>query len=115
MSQHVWVDSVTAPKPKKPDSNAAGKDSDSRASTPSKEVTPAEKSAPTLNTSSTSRGRAPKPATTASATATPNQDQITPRENKRGAAERDSRDEGPKYVYTVIENKIFYFLSVMPP
>lgn len=89
---------VTASKPKKPDSTAAGKDGDSRASTPSKEVTPAEKSTPNLNTSSTSRGRAPKPASTAAAVSTPNQEQNTSREMKRGGSERDSREEGPKYV-----------------
>lgn len=83
-------------KPKKPE-NATGRDSDSRASTPSKELPPAEKSTPNLNTSSTSRGRAPKPATAASAASTPGQEQNTSREIKRGAPERDSRDEGPKY------------------
>lgn len=92
--------SVPASKPKKPDTNTAGKDSDSRASTPSKELTPADKSTPNLNTSSTSRSRAPKPAsaTLATGTGTPNQEQNTSRELKRGGSERDSRDEGPKYV-----------------
>lgn len=92
----VVVSIVTATKAKKPESNAAGKDSDSRASTPSKEVTPVDKSATNLNTSSTSRGRAPKPASTTSTTSTPNQEQNTSREMKRGGSERDSRDEGPK-------------------
>lgn len=88
--------SVTTSKPKKPD--ASGKDSDSRASTPSKEVQPVEKSSTNLNTSSTSRSRAPKPASATSTASTPTQEQSSTRELKRGASERDSRDEGLKYV-----------------
>lgn len=95
---------VTASKPKKPESNTAGKDSDSRASTPSKEVTPGDKSLTNSNGSSTSRGRIPKQSSAVFALGTPNLDQNTTRELKRGAVERDSRDEGPKYVSRV---KIF--------
>lgn len=101
---------VPATKPKKPD--ASGKDSDSRASTPSKEVTPAveKPSATNLNTSSsTSRSRAPKPASATSVTSTPNAEQNAPRELKRGASERDSRDEGPKYVFYSNDSSFFLF------
>lgn len=103
---------VPASKPKKPDTLTASKDSDSRASTPSKEVTPVEKTTPALNTStSSSRGRAPKSSTASSAASTPsNQEQnTTTRELKRGAPERDSRDEGPKYVYHFIS--VFFKLA----
>lgn len=97
-----------ASKPKKPDTLTTSKDSDSRASTPSKEVTPVEKTTPAMNTStSTSRGRAPKSSTASSAASTPSQEQNTTREMKRGAPERDSRDEGPKYVFCLP----FFFLS----
>lgn len=89
------IHSVTGTKPKKPDANASSKDSDSRASTPSKELAQIEKSATNLNTSNTSsRGRAPKQSTSVSNT--PNPEQNTSREIKRGASERDSRDEIPK-------------------
>lgn len=73
------------------------KDSDSRASTPSKEVAQIEKSS-NLNTSTTSsgRGRAPKQATSTSVSNTPNPEQnASTREIKRGASERDSREEMP--------------------
>lgn len=109
-SLNLFYCAVPASKPKKPDTLTVSKDSDSRASTPSKEVTPVEKTTPASNTStSSSRGRAPKSSTASSAASIPNQEQNTTRELKRGAperAERDSRDEGPKYVHHL-------FLSIM--
>lgn len=84
---------ATGAKPKKPETNTAAKDSDSRASTPSKEVAQIEKSS-NLNTSTSSRGRAPKQATSTSVSNTPNPEQNTStREMKRGGSERDSREE----------------------
>lgn len=54
-----------------------------------------EKSTANQNASnSTSRGRAPKQSTSVSNT--PNPEQNTSREMKRGGSERDSRDEIPK-------------------
>lgn len=93
-SQNSHPITATVPKPKK-EGSVTGKDSDSRASTPSKElVTKDEKSTPTpLNasttTSSMSRSRSTKPAT-----ATPGStEQNTSNRNSSRSA---SADEGPK-------------------
>ncbi|XP_031636058.1 nuA4 complex subunit EAF3 homolog isoform X2 [Contarinia nasturtii] len=69
----ISAENKRASKQKKPD--ASGKDSDSDASTPWKEVTAADQSLSTFsNTPSTSRCRdAPKPASATSVTGTPNQ------------------------------------------
>lgn len=87
---------AAAPKPKK-EGSVTGKDSDSRASTPSKELTKDEKSTPaapsntsTTSTSSTSRSRSTKPATS-----TPGSTEPVISSN-RNSSRSASADEGPK-------------------
>lgn len=86
---------ATTQKPKK-EGSVTGKDSDSRASTPSKELVREEKSTPTpLNTSTTttltttSRSRSTKPATSTPGSTEQNA-------SNRNASRSASADEGPK-------------------
>lgn len=96
------------PKPKRPEGSTSSKDTDSRASTPSKEVTRDEKqNTSSLNTSaSSSRSRSNKPAS-GEVSGNKESSKVTAALGTAvvavaTTAEKDARDEGPKYVNYIL-------------
>lgn len=93
ISDGVICFSAGVAKPKKPEGSTSSKDTDSRASTPSKEVSKDERlSTSGLNTStSLSRSRSNKPAVVTSAVEASNN-----KDSSKVTIEKDAKDEGPK-------------------
>lgn len=93
MSDSIPITAAT-PKPKKPEGGTNSKDSDSRASTPSKEIGKEDKGTPVASgttSTSTSRGRSAKPV--AISTPTPTE---AIKETVATKSTVENKDDGPK-------------------